>query len=155
MAILSIALALVGLVGVIVPFLPGAGLAWLGLFLYAIYSSFENISALTVIIFLIFTVGTMFLDYAAPLIGAQRYKASRNGIVGSIIGMLLGVISLGPLGLVIGPFVGAFVGELTTGKSHPEALKPALGTVVGFLASTLIKFILTLVMFGFLLAAIF
>lgn len=67
------------------------------------------------------------------------------GVNGSIIGMVVGFIFLGPFGLIIGTFLGAWFGELIAGKSAQIALKAALGSFLGFLAGTFVKIISVLI----------
>jgi len=80
--ILCSVLMVVGLLGVILPVLPGIPLSWLGLFIYALGTSFERISIATVVIFFILTVFTLILDFVAPMLGAKKYQASKLGIFG-------------------------------------------------------------------------
>lgn len=143
-----------GFAGVFLPFLPGAPIAWLGIFLYGYFTGFETISLTTILIFLGLVILTIVLDLIAPTLGAKSYKASRYGIFGSFLGLLVGTFALGPIGIIIGPFAGAFLGELLGKKEPEQALKSSLGTVIGFLAGALIKTIVIFIMFGFLLYGI-
>ncbi len=154
-AFVAVILVLVGLFGIVVPLLPGVMLAWAGLLLYALLTHFAEISVLTVVVLLILSLGTTVLDVAAPLVGAKRYKASRRGMLGAMIGFAAGVLFLGPIGIILGPFLGALIGELSLGRDTNEATGSAFGTVVGLLFSTLIKVIVVLIILGFLLVAIF
>ncbi len=76
-AILCFILILIGLIGVILPLLPGVPLAWLGLFIYALATDFDKISITTTIIFFVITMMSLLMDFVVPLIGARGYKASR------------------------------------------------------------------------------
>ncbi|MEK7641009.1 MAG: DUF456 domain-containing protein [Patescibacteria group bacterium] len=150
-----IALLLVGLAGIFLPFLPGVPLAWLGIFIYAYAKDFTSISLKTVLIFLGLTAFTLVVDFAAPMIGAKKYHASKFGVLGSSIGLLIGLIVLGPIGIIAGPFLGALLGELAAGRKSQEAIHSAKGALIGFLAGSLIKMIIVLVMIGFFIAALF
>ncbi len=88
--IITAILMLAGLVGVVVPFMPGVPLAWLGLLIYAWATGFNRVSGLTVVIFFILMLGTVALDFIAPLLGATTYRASRWGILGAFLGFLSG-----------------------------------------------------------------
>jgi len=88
--VLGIVLLLLGLVGIVLPLLPGILLSWVGFFLYAQASHFEQISFGATMIFLGLSLVTTFLDYALPLIGAKRYKASKSGLFGAGLGSFLG-----------------------------------------------------------------
>ncbi len=149
------ALLLVGLAGIFLPFLPGVPLAWLGLFIYAYTKDFTPISLKTVLVFLGLTAFTLVVDFAAPMIGAKKYHASKFGILGSSLGLLAGLIVFGPIGIIAGPFLGALLGELAAGRQSREAIHSATGALVGFLAGSLIKMIIVLVMIGFFIASLF
>ncbi|OGY63612.1 MAG: hypothetical protein A3I89_00305 [Candidatus Harrisonbacteria bacterium RIFCSPLOWO2_02_FULL_41_11] len=153
--IFSFVLAAVGAVGVIVPFLPGVLFAWLGMLIFAYITEFSVITVTVVLVFLGLMALTAVLDIAAPILGAKKYQASRYGIAGSFIGALLGVVFLGPPGIIIGPFAGAFIGEFVGGKKPEEAVQSAKGTVIGFLAGSAIKLALIAVMLGFMISALF
>ena len=148
-------LMFLGLVGVIVPFLPGVPLAWLGIFIYAVSTNFEKISLTAVLVFLALTVLLFFLDLLAPMLGAKKYKASKYGILGVFLGAILGIIFFGPLGIIIGPLAGAFLGELLANKKPEQASKSAFGAFLGFIISALIKLIIILIMIGFFIFSLF
>jgi uncharacterized protein YqgC (DUF456 family) len=153
--VLSFALIFSGAAGVILPFLPGAPIAWLGLLLFAYATDFVSITITTVLIFFGFTAFTIVLDIVTPLVGAKKYQASRYGVIGSFLGLLGGILLFGPLGIVLGPFLGALSGELLYGKETKEALRSAKGTIIGFLAGSIIKLTLIMVMLGFMIVALF
>jgi len=154
-AIICAVLMLVGLLGVILPFLPGIPVAWLGLFIYAIGTGWERISVTTIIVFAVLTVLALLLDYIAPLLGAKKYKASKGGIIGASIGLFLGIIIFQLWGVILGPLLGALIGELVAGKPADHAFKSALGTLGGFLFGTLLKVVLIFVMVGFFIVSLF
>jgi len=144
-----------GLLGVVLPILPGIPLAWLGLFIYAIGTGFERISIATVVIFAILTVFALLLDFLAPMLGAKRYRASKLGVFGAFLGFTVGIFALGFWGIILGPFIGALLGELIAGRRPTQALRSAFGTFLGFVAGTLFKVIIILVMAGFFIASLF
>ena len=148
-------LMVVGLLGVVLPILPGIPLAWLGLFIYAIGTSFERISIATVIVFSILTVLALLLDFLAPMLGAKKYRASKLGVFGAFLGFTVGIFVLGFWGIILGPFIGALLGELIAGRRPRQALGSAFGTFLGFVAGTLFKIIVILVMAGFFIASLF
>lgn len=152
--ILSFLLIAVGLIGVILPFLPGVSLAWLGIFIYAYFTDFSVISLTAVLIFLGLTLFTFVVDWVSPLIGAKKYNASKYGVMGASLGFLFGVLVFGPLGIILGPLAGAFIGEMIAGKDPTKSFHSAWGVFVGFLAGSLIKIIIVLVMLGFFVAAL-
>jgi len=155
LAILCSVLLIAGLAGIVLPILPGVPLAWLGFFVYAIGTGFDRISITTTVVFSILMVLTLVLDLVAPMLGASKYKASKLGILGSFIGLMAGVIAFGFWGIILGPFIGALLGELVARKQPEQAFKSALGTLLGFLAGSLIKIVVVLTMAGFFIASLF
>ncbi len=154
-AIICAILLLVGLVGVIMPYLPGIPIAWLGLFIYAIGTDWERISITTVIVFAALTLLALLIDFIAPLLGAKKNKASKWGMIGASVGLFLGIIIFQMWGIILGPLLGALIGELLAGKPAGQAFKSALGTFVGFLFGSLMKIVLILVMAGFFIVSLF
>jgi len=140
---------LVGLAGIVLPFIPGVPLAWLGLFVFAIGTGFERISLTATIIFFILMLLTLALDLVAPMLGAKKHRASKWGIIGASLGLLVGIVAFGFWGIVLGPFVGAIVGEVVARRGWGQAFKVAFGTVIGFLAGNLVKIAVVLSMIGF------
>ena len=155
LAVISSMLLLAGLAGIILPFLPGVPLAWLGLFIYALGTGFSTLSVTTIIVFGVLTVLTLILDFLAPLLGARKYRATCWGVLGASAGLLLGILLFAPWGLILGPFLGALAGELLSGRTPGIAWRVAGGAVVGFLAGTLVKMVVVLVMIGYFVVALF
>ena len=153
--ILCSVLMVAGLVGVLLPVLPGVPLSWLGLFIYAIGTGFERISIATVVVFFILTVLTLALDFVAPMLGAKKYRASKFGVIGAFLGFTVGIFVLGFWGIILGPFVGALLGELIARRKPTQAFGSALGAFIGFVAGTLFKIVVILVMFGFFIVSLF
>ena len=153
--ILCSILMFAGLLGAVLPFLPGVPLAWLGLFIYALVTDFENISVTVVVIFFVLTMFTLILDFVAPMLGAKKYRASKYGVIGAFIGFIAGIFVLGFWGIILGPLAGAFLGELISMRKPKQALGSALGAFVGFIAGALFKIVLIFVMAGFFIASLF
>ncbi len=146
-------LVISGGTGVILPFLPGVPIAWLGLLAFGYATDFAVITWKIIFIFLGLTAFTFLSDFLAPLLGAKKYNASRYGIIGSFIGVILGIVFLGPLGIIIGPLFGTFLGEIIGGKNEEEALESAKGNFIGFLVGNFIKITIVMIMFGYLIFA--
>lgn len=146
---------LIGLIGVILPFLPGVSLAWLGLFIYAAFTHFKDISLLAILVFLGLAIISTILDLIIPSLGAKKYKASKWGIIGAFLGSLLGVAFFNLPGAIIGPFLGALIGELLAQRTLKQATQSAFGAFLGFITGVLIKTILIFIMIGFLIASLF
>lgn len=129
----TIALMLIGLIGSVLPFIPGSPLILLGAFIYAWYTDFLVVTWGTLVILLLLTVLSQILDYLASILGAKKFGASRWGMSGAFLGGIIGLFSGGILGILIGPFIGALLLELLHGQDLPASLKIGLGTLVGFL----------------------
>jgi uncharacterized protein YqgC (DUF456 family) len=134
---------IVGIVGCILPVLPGPVISYAGLILLQLSSS-HPFGIQPLVIYALLTTGVMLLDYIIPVYGTKKLQGSKYGIWGSGIGMAAGILFLFPAGIIIGPMAGAFIGELISGKEIRQALKSALGSFLGFLAGTTIKFLLSL-----------
>ncbi len=137
-----------GIVGSLLPALPGPPLCWIGLLI--LYTT-KNISVdyWTLGITLTLTLLIVVLDYVIPAQGTKRFGGSKYGIWGTNIGLVVGIFAPIPLGFIIGPFVGALVGELLYDQHDSKrAVKAATGSFFGFLASTFIKFVFCMVLLG-------
>jgi uncharacterized protein YqgC (DUF456 family) len=143
--ILSGICIVVGIVGSLVPVLPGPPISYIGLIILQLTSK-HPFSARFLIILGILTVFVFVIDYVIPVYGTKKLHGSRYGIWGSAIGLIIGILFFLPFGIIVGPLLGAFIGELVTGKDIARALKSALGSIVGFLAGTAIKLVLSITM---------
>ncbi|GAA0738676.1 hypothetical protein GCM10009431_06830 [Gaetbulibacter jejuensis] len=101
------------------------------------------------IITLIVAIAIWLLDYVIPAMGTKRFGGSKAGMIGTTIGLIIGLIFLGPFGIIIGPFFGALIGELINKSEFDKAVKAAFGSFLGFLASTFMKFIVSMIFTGF------
>lgn len=133
----------VGIAGSLLPVLPGTPISWLGLVvLYLAPSLPFDWTFITVTG--IVAIGLYVLDYIIPAWGTKKFGGSKAGAWGATIGLLIGLISPIPFGILIGPILGAFIGEIAFNDTKgPQAFKSALGSFVGFLASTVMKFFAT------------
>lgn len=141
LAILGSILVLIGFFGSILPIIPGPPISWAGLLLlkWTSYIS-ENISGYQNVlwILLFFVILVTVLDYVVPIMGTKKYGGSKRGVWGATIGVVVGLF-FGPLGIILGPFLGAYLGEISTGKKDSEALRAAWGSFVGFLLGVGLK----------------
>ena len=133
-------LLVIGFAGTIVPVLPGAPLAWIGLLL-AYFSSYTDISVTALIITAVIAILVSVLDNIFPIIFTKQSGGSKAGTWGSTIGLIIGFF-IGPIGIIAGPFIGAWVGEMIHDNSDSKrALSAAFGSLKGFLLGTGMKMI--------------
>ena len=138
--LLSLTLILLGYVGAFVPGLSGPPLAWLAIFCIYFIPSCDFPTWLLILLGLIALI-SLVLEWIVPAYGAKVFKGSNYGIWGSYIGLFASLILPIPYGFIIGPFVGAFIGELMfDSKDLLRALKAAFGTFVGFLFGVILNF---------------
>lgn len=152
--ILSLILMITGILGSFLPVLPGPPISWAGLLcIFFIKDIPYNYWLLGIT--LVITITISVLDYLIPAQGTKRFGGSKYGIWGTNIGLIVGLIAPIPLGFLIGPFVGALIGELLFDRGNlTRALKAATGSIIGFLTSTFIKFVVTICFLGILIQQI-
>ncbi len=151
---------LVGLIGCVAPILPGVPLSYLGLLLLH-WTDRVQFSWQFLTIWAVVVVVIQVLDYFIPAWGTKKFGGTKYGVWGSTIGLLAGFF-MGPLGIVLGPFVGAVLGELIYFNRHPQdnieqpkntnfnrALRAGFGSFIGLLTGTLIKVICCGVMIAY------
>jgi uncharacterized protein YqgC (DUF456 family) len=138
-------LLVVGLVGSVVPVIPGAALILLGAVLYAAGTGFETIGPGRLLILGGLAGLAYALDYLAAALGARRFGGSGLAIAGALLGALVGVF-FGLVGLILGPVIGAVAGEAIRSRRLDASVKSGIGTVVGMVLGTLAKFCLALIM---------
>ncbi|WP_068596328.1 DUF456 domain-containing protein [Vaginella massiliensis] len=142
--IISGLLLVLGLVGTVLPVLPGAPLALAGLFIFK-YSGDCGYGWGLIIVAGIFVAIGALLDYLLPIYMTKKWGGSKYGVWGSVLGLFVGLF-FPPFGFLLGPLLGAFVGELLHNtQDHKRAMSAALGSFVGFLLTTGYDIILTLI----------
>ncbi|WP_426090384.1 DUF456 domain-containing protein [Flavobacterium sp. DSR3-2] len=145
---LGFACVVTGLFGSFLPILPGPSVSWVGLALLYFTKAVPANYWILGIAFLI-TVMISVLDYVIPAKGTKKFGGSSYGIWGTNIGLIIGILAPVPFGFIIGPFVGALIGELIYDfKDHNRALKAAAGSFAGFLASSFMKFVVCVMYLG-------
>lgn len=143
LSILAILLLIIGLAGAIIPALPGPIISYAGLVsLY--FSSHQPFTDRFMLIWIALAVGITVLDNIVPILGTKKMGGSKKGVWGSIIGLIFGLLFLGPFGILIGPFIGAVVGELLGGKEFNLALKAGFGSFLGFVTGTILKLVFSI-----------
>lgn len=147
--VIGFILMLVGILGSFLPVLPGPPISWLGLLLLYLTKAIPDdwwLLGITLVI----AIAVFILDYIIPAVGTKKFGGSKAGMIGTIIGLLVAIFFpvLGPFGIIIWPFVGALVGELSNKADQKTALKAAFGSFLGFLTGTFMKFVIAIIYLG-------
>lgn len=140
---------LIGILGSFLPVLPGPPISWVGLLLLYLTKAVPDnwwFLGITLFFALLITV----LDYVIPAMGTKKFGGSKAGMIGTVVGLLVAIFFpvLGPFGIIVWPFVGALVGELSNKADKNTALKAAFGSFLGFLTGTFMKFLITVIYAG-------
>lgn len=148
-------LILLGFAGVIIPALPGAPLALIGILVFKLFSGDCSFGWEVISLAGLFVILGAILEYVLPVALTKKFGGTKYGVWGSVIGLIVGMF-FPPIGFIIGPFFGALIGELAFGKKEMNnALKSAFGSFVGFLLTTGFDLILCLILFGIFIWDIF
>ncbi len=143
LSILAVLFGVVGCVGCIVPVLPGVALAYAG-YLCLYFCSYSEISVAWLVVFGVLTLIVSVLDYLLPSYMTKKFGGSKAGERGAMAGVLGGFL-FGPIGIIVGPFVGAVLGELIFDNSDKQrALRSGFGSFLSFFVGTGIKLALSL-----------
>jgi uncharacterized protein YqgC (DUF456 family) len=134
---LGIIFMIIGIIGCLVPVLPGPPLSFLGLILLH-FSRFGQFTTPLLIILAVITVAVTIMDYFVPVWGTRKFGGSKYGTRGATVGLIIGFF-LGPAGIVLGPLIGAFVGEMIFKDDINYALKAGFGSLLGFLTGIGLK----------------
>lgn len=154
LAILAIVLIIIGFIGDVLPVIPGTIVTYAALIVLHFTNAIQY-SAATLIVTGVLCVVITLMDYIVPAWGTKKFGGTKSGVRGSTIGLIVSVvvlpilgITIGPFGLVgllAGPFVGAYCGEKLAGVDDERALRSAFGSFIGFLAGTFMKLSYTFV----------
>jgi uncharacterized protein YqgC (DUF456 family) len=142
--ILGIIMMLIGIIGCLLPVLPGPPLSFLGLILLHV-SRFGQFTPTVLIVMASITVVVSILDYIVPIWGTKRFGGSKYGTRGATVGLIIGLF-LGPVGIILGPLMGAIVGELIFKDDMSYALKAGFGSLLGFLTGIGLKLAASFIM---------
>ena len=153
--IIGAILTFTGLAGLLLPLIPGAPLLFLGLLLGAWAENFRYIGLWTLLLLAGMAALTYVVEFVASILGVKKYGGSRRAMVGAALGGLVGIF-LGFPGILLGPFVGAVIAELSLQRSLDEASRAGFGTVVGLAIGVAGKLAIGIAMIGiFLLIRLF
>lgn len=143
--IIGLVCIITGIAGTLLPVLPGIPLSYLGILLLHFSEKIQFTSEF-LIFWAIMVIIVSLLDFYIPIWGTKKFGGSKRGIWGCALGMAVGIF-LGPWGIIFGPFAGAVIGELSSGKQSKAALKAGFGSFLGFILGVASK----LIVGGFLL----
>jgi uncharacterized protein YqgC (DUF456 family) len=144
--ILVIVLFAIGMAGAIFPILPGVLAIYAAFFVYGFFIGFGEFGFWFWLFQTSIVIAVIVADYLVSALGVKKFGGSRASVIGSTIGILLGPFVIPGIGLLVGPFLGAVIGELIVGTKLRQAGKVGIGSLVGFLSSVVVKFILQLIM---------
>jgi len=136
---------LFGLVGTLFPVMPGAPVIWLGMLVYGFIAGFEGLGPYFFIIQAILALSVMAVDYLFAALGSRFFGGSKAALWGAAFGLLAGVFFF-PIGLLVGPFIGAALADLFFRRKADQAVRTGIGASLGFLSALPIKLALEAVM---------
>lgn len=144
----GIILLILGFIFCVLPVLPGQVLSYAALLLLQ-FTDKKPFSGDFLVLMALVMIAVTVLDYIVPVIGTKKFGGTRRGTRGSMIGLVIGIIilpimgiTIGPfgiLGILLGPFLGAYIAESTGGRDNKESFRAAFGSFIGFLAGTMMK----------------
>ena len=153
--IISAICTVTGLAGLLLPIVPGAPILFLGLLFGAWAEDFRYIGVWTLLILAGMAALTYVVEFAASILGVKKFGGSRRAMAGAVLGGIVGIF-LGIPGILLGPFVGAVLGELSLQRSLDQASRAGFGTVVGLAFGVAGKLAIGIAMIGlFLLIRLF
>jgi uncharacterized protein len=152
--VIAIVLVIIGLIGTVLPALPGAMLIVAGLVIGAWADGFTKVGVWTLVVIAVIGAASYLVDFAAAALGAKKLGASPRAMVGAGLGTLAGLF-LGLPGIIFGPFVGAIIGELTVHRDMAKVGKAGLAAWIGFLAGMVVKVGIAFAMIAIFLGAMF
>lgn len=153
LVIIGLLIMILGIIGCMVPVLPGPPLSFLGLLLLH-FTRFGHFTTWTLIIFAGIAVAVSVLDYLVPIWGTKKFGGSKYGTRGAAVGLIVGFF-LGPVGIIIGPLLGAFIGEMIFKDDFYYAVKAGFGSLIGFLTGVGLKLAASFIMTFYFVRALF
>jgi len=145
LVIIGIVLVIIGIAGCILPVIPGPPISY-GALIILHFTKYADFSSKFLIFFAFLAIAVTVLDYIIPIWGTKKYGGSKAGIWGATIGMLIGLFFFPPFGIIIGPFVGAFIAESIKGASNDKSFRAAFGSLIGFMMGIGLKLISSFIM---------
>ena len=129
---------LLGIIGCFFPVMPGPPISYVALLVFHFFSSY-NIDKNTLWLWALIIIAVTVFDLWVQIYGVKKFGGTKKAVNGSIIGLIIGIFLFPPFGIIIGPFLGAFIGAKMDNPDVNKALKIALGAFAGFILGTLVK----------------
>ena len=136
--VLAGAMVLVGIIGMVLPLLPGTPLLFGGLWLAAFLDGYEKVGVSVVVVLAVLAVLAWVVDYVAAVLGVKRVGASGLAMAGAAAGALVGILG-GIVGLIVGPIVGAMAGEMLARRNAGQATRVGIAAGLSFIAAVAVK----------------
>jgi uncharacterized protein YqgC (DUF456 family) len=154
LAILAFLLLAAGLLGAVLPVLPGPPLSYAGLLVLQ-WSGYAGFTTTFLLIWAGITAVVTIMDYILPTFMTKRFGGSRAASIGSFLGLLAGIFFFPPLGMILGPFLGALTGELIHNSADgTKAFKVAFGALLAFFVGSGAKLIVSGIMLYYAIKAL-
>jgi len=154
--IIAAVLGIAGLLGCVVPVLPGPPLSWAGILVLYLWGPDNVFTTRFLLIWLVVTIIVTVLDYVVPSYFTRVTGGSKAAGRGSLVGLFVGLIFFPPFGMIAGAFLGALLAEIfVNGKDLKQSFKPALGSFLGFLCGTFMKVVVSGMMLFYIVKAFF
>jgi uncharacterized protein len=152
--LLATVFVVTGLIGLVLPAIPGAPLIFFGLLLAAWIEDFAYAGLWTIVVLAVLALLTFGVDLWATMFGAKKFGASKYAVIGAVLGSIVGIF-LGFPGIIFGPFIGAVVGELLAQKDLRQATRSGIGATIGLVLGAALKLAMAFAMIGVFLIARF
>jgi uncharacterized protein YqgC (DUF456 family) len=146
--VLAAILVIAGIVGLVIPTLPGALLVLAGLVVAAWAEDFAYVGAGTITILILLTVIAYAVDFLSSALGAKHFGASKRSIIGATLGAFIGLLFFGLPGVLIGPFLGGVLGGLSGRQDLQAAGRAGMGASIGVVLGAVAKLAIVFSMLG-------
>lgn len=137
---IGIIFVIAGIIGCVLPIIPGPTLSFIAIL---ILQSTNLVAMENNLLWSLFgvTVVITIVDYIFPIWFVKKAGGSKKALMGSVVGLIIGMFAFPPIGIILGPFIGAFVGELMSTNDTFKAIKGGSAAFIGFVFGTLMKII--------------
>jgi uncharacterized protein len=148
--VVAMSLIVLGVLGTFIPGIPGPAAVFAGMLLAAWIDHFSRVGWVAVVVLGALTAAALAIDTVASVLGARRVGASRPALIGALIGTVVGLF-FGFVGILVAPFVGAVIGELSSRPHVPSAVRVGVGTWIGLAVGAFAKIVIVLAMLALFL----